>query len=211
MILGTLIVTVVYVLTNLAYMLLLPLEEIMATERVAGDALGAVFSFGSQLVTIMISISIFGTIGIYTMSAPRIYFAMAKDRLFFPFLARVNPRFKTPIPAMLIQAVWAMVLLGFWGTFHDLITYVTFMDLVFMAMAGISIFIFRRKLADTPRPYRALGYPVIPLIFVGITTAFVINTLIQRREQAVAGLIILSIGVLIYFVFRQFLKQQQDG
>ena len=112
---------------------------------------------------------------------------------------------------MLIQAGWAMVLLGFWGTFHDLITYVTFMDLVFMAMAGISIFIFRRKLANTPRPYKALGYPIIPLIFVGITTAFVINTLIQRQEQAVAGLIILSIGVVTYFVFRQFLKNQQDG
>ena len=201
MILGTAIVTVVYVLTNLAYMLLLPLETIAGTERVAGDALASVFSFGSQLVTIMISISIFGTIGIYTMSAPRIYYAMAQDKLFFPFLAKVNSRFHTPIAAMTIQAVWALVLLAFWGTFHDLITYVTFMDLVFMTMAGVSIFIFRRKLADTPRAYTTWGYPIIPIIFILITTAVVINTLIERPEQAQAGLIILGIGLLIYFVF----------
>lgn len=211
MILATVIVTTVYVLTNLAYMLLLPLDSIAQTERVAGDALASVFSFGSQLVTIMISISIFGTIGIYTMSAPRIYYAMAKDRLFFPILARVSPRYHTPIPAMLIQAVWALVLLAFWGTFHDLITYVTFMDLVFMTLAGLSIFIFRKKLKDTPRVYRAWGYPWVPLLFVLITTAFVINTLIERPEQAQAGLVILLLGVGVFYFFRMYLRKDSHA
>ncbi|MEN0006921.1 MAG: amino acid permease, partial [Bacteroidota bacterium] len=125
MILGATIVTIIYVLINLAYMLLLPLDAIAGTTKVAGEAVGSVFAFGGKFVAIVIAISIFGTISIYTMSAPRIYYAMARDGIFFEMLSRVHPRFRTPANAMLLQAAWAIVLLLFWGTFHDLITYVT--------------------------------------------------------------------------------------
>lgn len=201
MVLGALIVTAAYVMVNLAYMLLLPLDEISQTVKVAGDAIGSVFTYGGKMVTIAISISILGTIGIYTMSAPRIYFAMAEDGIFFRQLARVHPTFHTPANAMLAQAVWAVLLLLLWGTFENLITYVTFMDIAFMCLAGISLFVLRKKQADRERPYRVIGYPVIPGIFVAITSAFVVNTLIERPVQAIAGLVILASGLLAYRFF----------
>lgn len=209
MMLGALIVTITYVLVNLAYMLLLPLPEIANTARVAGDAIGSVFSFGGKMVAVAIAISIFGTIGIYTMSAPRIYFAMAKDGIFFKQLSFVHPRFQTPATAMIVQSVWAILLLLFWGTFSNLITYVTFMDILFMGLAGASVFIFRAKRKEEARPYRVWGYPVVPLVFVGISLAFVINTLIQRPSQAWAGLILTAFGVLVFWLFKK-LKPSSD-
>lgn len=202
MVFGALIVTATYVLANLAYMMLLPLDAIANTTRVAGEAIAQVVSFGGRMVAVAIAISIFGTIGIYTMSAPRIYFAMAKDGIFFEELSFVHPRFHTPSKAMLLQAGWAILLLLFWGTFSELITYVTFMDIAFMALAGFSVFIFRRKLPEAERPYRTWGYPVVPGIFVLISSAFVVNTLIQRPVQAVAGLLFLLLGVGAFYLFR---------
>ncbi len=203
MVLGAGIVTLTYVLVNLAYMMLLSLDEIAGTTRVAGDAIATLLPSGGKLVAIAITVSIFGTIGIYTMSAPRIYFAMAKDGIFFKALSFVHPKFRTPVNAMLVQAIWAIILLLFWGTFSNLITYVTFMDIVFMTLAGASVLVFRKKRPSQNRPYRTFGYPVIPLIFVGVSGAFVMNTLIQRPEQAIAGLVLMGLGIGAYFAFRK--------
>lgn len=202
MIFGALIVTAAYVLINLAYMLLLPLPEIAATNRVAGDAIVTLIPFGGKLVAIAIAISIFGTIGIYTMSAPRIYFAMAEDGIFFKALTYVHPKYHTPVAAMLLQSGWAILLLLFWGTFENLITYVTFMDILFMALAGASVFILRKTKPALFRPYRTWGYPIIPFIFVFISGAFVINTLIERPQQAWAGVIFAALGVLAFLFFK---------
>lgn len=203
MMLGALIVTITYILLNLAYMLLLPLPDIANTTTVASTAVASVFSFGGQAVAIAITISIFGTIGIYTMSAPRIYFAMSKDGIFFKQLAYVHPRFQTPTNAMLVQAVWAILLLLFWGTFSNLITYVTFMDILFMGLAGASVFIFRKKRSTEARPYKTWGYPVVPLIFVGISAAFVLNTLIERPRQAIAGILLTLFGLIIFWLINR--------
>ena len=200
MVLGALIVTVTYVLVNLAYMLLLPLPALAASRAVAGDAMAVLLPFGGKLAAVIIAVSIFGTIGIYTMSAPRIYFAMAADGLFFRQLADVHPRFRTPVTAMTVQAVWAILLLLSWGAFSDLIAYVTFMDIAFMTLAGFSIFIFRKKRPAADRPYHTWGYPWVPLVFVGISGAFVVNTLLQRPAQAWAGLLLLALGVVVFFL-----------
>jgi len=203
MILGVMTVTIMYVLVNLAYMMLLPLDAMAASSKVAGDAVAQVIPFGGKLMVIVIAVSIFGTIGIYTMSAPRVYFAMAKDGIFFKSLAYVHPRYGTPIYAMLIQAVWAIFLLILWGSFEDLISYVTFMDIIFMTMAGVSIFIFRKNRKDLERPVRALGYPIIPIIFIVISMAFVMSTFFEKPEQAWGGLIMLGIGFPVYYYFRK--------
>lgn len=203
MVLGVTIVTVVYLLANIAYMLLMPLSEIASSQAVAGDALQKITPIGGKIAAVIIAISIFGTIGIYTMSAPRIYFAMAKDGVFFSSLARIHPRFKTPTNAMLIQAIWAIVLLLLWKTFGDLITYVTFMDIVFMTLAGFSLFIFRKKMPEVKRPYHVLWYPIVPGIFVLISTAFVISTLVERPVQAWFGIGVLAIGVAAYYLFKK--------
>ncbi len=201
---GVLIVTTVYLLVNLAYMLLLPLPEIAATNRVAAEALNRVVPWGGQVVSIAIALSIFGTISIYTMSAPRIYFAMSEDGIFFKKLAALHPRWATPVNAMGIQAVWALaVLLFFSGLFNHIITFVTFMDIAFMGLAGASVFIYRRKRPRQPRPVKAWGYPVVPAVFVVLSLLFAGNTLMERPAQAVPGVVLLVLGVAVFFWFRQ--------
>lgn len=198
MLLGTMVVTLTYVLVNMAYLLLLPVEGIAGSIRVAGDAVGAVIPGGGRWVAAAIGISVFGTIAIYTMSAPRIYFAMARDGVFFSQLSKIHPKFHTPANAMLVQAVWAILLLFFWGTFSNLITYVTFMDIAFMAMAGFGVFLFRHRQPDRERPYRAFAYPLTPLVFSAISGVFVINTLIQQPLHALAGLAVVLVGMALY-------------
>lgn len=204
MLLGVLIVTSVYLLVNLAYMLLLPLDEIAATNRVAAEALERVWTGAGQVVTIAIALSIFGTISIYTMSAPRIYYAMARDGIFFERLARVHDRWRTPLFAMAIQAVWALAVLVFFsGLFEHIITFVTFMDIAFMGLAGASIFVFRKKAADARRPVRAWGYPAVPLLFVVLSFLFAINTLLEKPAQALPGLFLLALGVVVFLWFKR--------
>lgn len=210
MLLGAVIVTITYVLVNLAYMMLLPLSAIQNSTRVAGDAVAAVINGGGQIVAIAIAVSVFGTISIYTMSAPRIYYAMAQDGVFFKELANVHPRFRTPLVAMVIQALWAILLLLFWGTFENLITYVTFMDIAFMALAGFSVILFRRRMPDAERPYRTWGYPVVPLVFVSSSAAFVINTLIAQPKQALAGLVVMVLGGIVYSLVRFRRHEAED-
>jgi APA family basic amino acid/polyamine antiporter len=204
MFLGVLIVLLAYLLVNIAYMLLLPLDVIAQTPKVAADAMGVLAPWGAQAVTVAIALSIFGTISIYTMSAPRIYFAMAEDGIFFKQLAYVHPRWRTPVAAMLAQVVWAMaVLLFFNGLFDQIITFVTFMDIAFMALAGAAVFVFRKKRPDAARPIRAWGYPLIPVVFVLISAAFAVNVLLERPEQALPGLGLLALGIISYEVIRK--------
>lgn len=205
MIFGVLIVTVTYLLINLSYLLLLPIEAIQASERVAGDAIATIVPYGGKLVAVIITISIFGTISIYTATAPRIYFAMAKDGIFFKQLAEIHPKTKTPVNAMLLQAAWAVVILLFWGgLFSKIINYVVFMDILFMTLAGVAVFLFRAKRPNANRPYKTWGYPIIPLIFVLISTAFLVNTFLNKNtgEQAITGLIVLGVGSLVYYFFK---------
>jgi len=202
MIIGALVVAVVYLLTNLAYLLLLPVEDIASSQSLAADAVSTILPYGGVLIALLIAVSTFGTLGIYTLSAPRIYYAMAKDGLFFKKLAWVHPRFRTPVNAILVQSAWAVVLLLFWGTFEDLITYVVFTDWVFFGLTAVGIFIFRHKYPDLPRPYRTLGYPVVPLIFISITFLFVINSLIEKPLHALAGLTLMLMALPVYHYFK---------
>ncbi len=202
MILGAIVVSVVYLLANLAYLFLLPVGAIASSQSLAADAISTILPFGGVLIAVLIAISTFGTLGIYTLSAPRIYYAMSRDGLFFKKLAYVHPRFRTPIYAILVQSVWAVILLLFWGTFEDLITYVVFTDWIFFGLTAVGIFILRRTRKDMPRPYKTLGYPIVPLIFITITFGFVINALIEKPVHAWAGLILMVIALPIYFYFK---------
>lgn len=206
MILGAVIVGAVYLLSNLAYLKLLPVSAISASDSLAAEAVSSVLPFGGTLVALMIAVSTLGTLGIYTLSAPRIYYAMARDGLFFKRLAWVHPRFRTPVNAILAQSAWAVVLLLFWGTFEDLITYVVFTDWVFFCLTAAAIFVFRKREPNRLRPYRTLGYPVVPLIFVIITFLFVVNALVEKPRHAWAGLILMLIALPVYLFFK---KRQQ--
>lgn len=204
MVLGALIVTAAYLLINVAYMLLLSVDEIVVSRRVAADAVGAVLPWGGGLVAVLIAVSTFGTALIYTLSAPRIYFAMAEDGVFFAKLAEVHERFKTPVYAVVTQSVWAIAMILFWGTFEKVITYVVFTDWIFFTFTAAIVLVFRRTRPDAERPFRTPLYPLTPLVFIIISGWFVVNTLVRQPEQAGAGLLFLALGYPVYLAFRRF-------
>lgn len=203
MIVGALVVALVYLLTNLAYLFLMPVDKIIKSESLAADAVRTVIPFGGVLIAVVIAVSVIGTAGIYTLSSPRIYYAMADDGIFFKKLAWVHPRFRTPVNAIVTQSAWAIILLLFWGTFEDVITYVVFIDWMFFALTAFSVYLFRKTRKDIVRPYRTLGYPITPAIFIFISTFFVVNTLIEKPKHAWAGLIFMAIGVIFFIYFKR--------
>ena len=201
---GGVIVTLTYMAVNAAYLSVMTTGEIAQSTAVASEALSKVTMTGGLIVAIMITFSAFGTAGIYTLSAPRIYFKMGEDKVFFPWLADLHPVFKTPVKAVLLQSIWAAMLMVLWGTFESLATYVVFMDWIFMTMAAIAIFLFRKKYpSKEPDKYRVPFYPVIPLIFIGISVWFLISTIIGRPIQAIAGIILMAIGLPVYYYFKK--------
>jgi APA family basic amino acid/polyamine antiporter len=210
MIMGACVVGVGYITINLAYLFLLPVEQIAASNSVAADAIKTIIPFGGNLIAVIIAISVIGTAGIYTLTSPRLYYAMARDGLFFKGLARVHPRFRTPVNAILLQSGWAVILLLYWGTFEDVITYVVFTDWIFFFLTAFALFIFRKTKKDMPRPYKTWGYPVTPLIFTGITLWFVLNTLREKPLQAWAGLTFVLVGIIIYICFKHFGEKQEE-
>jgi APA family basic amino acid/polyamine antiporter len=204
LILGALAVTVIYVLTNVAYMFLMPPSQMANSPHIASDAISLVLGpIGGSLIAITIFISTFGTAGIYTLTAPRIYYAMANDGLFFKKVAEVHPRFRTPMFSIVLQSFWAIVLILFWGTFESLISYVVFTDWIFFALAAFSIFLFRRRKPEAERPYKTLGYPFTPIVFVAISTLFVVYTLFEKPAESLAGLGFLAVGVPVFMFWKK--------
>lgn len=210
MITGAIIVTVVYVLMNLAYLSVLTVGEIATSSAVASDALLRVTAHGGVFVAILIALSTFGSAGIYTLSAPRIYFKMGEDKVFFSWLADVHPKYGTPAKAIILQSLWAAVLLIFWQTFESLTTYVVFMDWIFMTMAAAAVFIFRKTLGvPSKESFNVSPYPVVPIIFIGISVWFLVSTLIGRPTQALAGLILMVLGMPFYLQLKKM--NQKSG
>ncbi len=204
MIIASVTITLVYILTVVAYMMLLSGPEIASSQQLASDAMErAIGTAGGVAIAIAVFISTFGTTGIYTLTAPRIYYAMALDGLFFEPVSRLHPKFGTPAVAIVAQSVWAIVLIAFWGTFENLISYVVFTDWIFYGLTGAAVMILRRKQADVPRPYRTMLYPFTPLVFTAGAAWFVINTLINKPAESGAGILFLLIGIPVYLYWKK--------
>ncbi|MCF8236763.1 MAG: amino acid permease [Saprospiraceae bacterium] len=210
MIIGALVVTTVYVTANWAYLQLLSPAEIAQSSAVAADAIGQVFHQGGVFIALLIILSTLGTASIYTLSAPRLYYSMGHDGSFLPQLARIHPRFQTPYLAILLQSTWSIVLLWFWSTFENLITYVVFMDVVFMVMAAVGIFIFRRRPEQEMPAFRVPFFPFIPLIYICLCLWFLGTVLWSQPVQAWAGLLVCSAGIPVFWWFRRDRKQQRS-
>jgi APA family basic amino acid/polyamine antiporter len=127
---------------------------------------------------------------------------MAANGLFFRKVSEIHGRYHTPAFAILLQSAWAITLILFWGTFENLISYVVFINWIFLATTVSGIFLFRRRLPGAERPYRTVGYPITPLFFVAVSIWFVLNTLLSKPEQAIAGLILLALGLPVYYYWR---------
>jgi APA family basic amino acid/polyamine antiporter len=233
MIIGTIVVGVIYFLVNLSYMYLLPVQdiafiglspdeikalgvssnEIPKGDGVAAIAVNQVMGWGANLIAVVICISTLGTLGIYTMTAPRIYHAMADDGIFFKFMAKVHPKLLTPINAILVQSAFAgLFLLIFGGDksgIGDLVTTLVFADTSFYIFVAALVIYFRVTRKNAERPYKTWLYPITPIIFIIITSFLAINTLVEKPIETSIGLLFLAIGLPLYWWFMYNQKKQQ--
>jgi len=195
LVIGILVVCLAYLSVNVAYLRFLPIEQIAASKSVAADAISTIWTFGAKFVSFLIIISVIGTIGIYILTAPRIYFAMADDKLFFKKFAEIHPLYGTPVWAIVYQSIWTIILLVFWQTFSNLITYVVFVDEIFFFLTAVTFFLLIR-------PRKIVGI-ILAIVFLAMTGFIIMNTLMEKPGQAGAGLVFLAVGCVFFLVFRK--------
>jgi APA family basic amino acid/polyamine antiporter len=199
---GTLLLIVVYVVADVAYLVALGPADAARSDTIAATAVAAVLGSGTaKFVALTILISVFSTTNSGMLQAPRVYYAMARDGLFFRRLADVSPRFRTPAFAIVTSGTWSAIL-AWSGTFQQLFTYVVFAGWVFYGLAAASIFVFRRRERGAKRPYSVPGYPWTPLAFVLASGAVVVNTIVSDWRDAAFGLGIMALGLPAYFFWR---------
>jgi len=200
---GTLAIVVVYVLVNLAYLYVLPVGEIAKSDRIASDALKLVTGpVGGSLIALVILFSIMGAANQNILCSPRVYFAMARDGLFFKRIADAHPKYLTPYISIVAISVWSIILSLFFGTFEQLFTYVIFGQWIFLGLTVAAVIILRKKRPDMPRPYKTWGYPFTPIFFILAALFISLNSLINEFRNAVIGLIIILLGVPVYFYWK---------
>jgi len=203
---GTAVLIGIYLLANFAYVAALGPAGVMASKRVAADSVTALFGpAAGKLIAAVILVSMFSAANGLTLTSPRLYYAMSRDGLFFRKLAEVHPRFRTPAFAIIASSVWA-ALLAATGTFEQLLTYVIFSAWLFYGLGGLSIFVYRRRAPDMPRPFRVPGYPLTPVLFVAASAAIVLNTLFTQPGRALVGLAVVLAGVPAYLVWKRRLQ-----
>jgi APA family basic amino acid/polyamine antiporter len=197
---GTLGVTVLYVLANAAYLYVLPVERVAGSTRIAAELMDAIFGpTGGRVVSAAVMLSALGAMNGVILAGPRVYQAMAADGLLFKWAAGVHETFGTPHRAIAMQAVWAAVLI--WtGTFGTLVRRVIYTEWIFFAMLALALFTMRRN-PDYKPAYRAWGYPVLPAIFIVSSLAIVVNRLINDPKEGSIGLAIVLAGLPVYYLW----------
>ncbi len=201
---GVLIVTVLYILANLSYFMLLPAEAVAtaSNDRVGTAALEGIFGGASVvLMALLIIVSTFGCNNGLILSGSRLFYAMAAEKLFFKSAATLN-RHGVPGKALWLQAVWASVLC-LSGSYSALLDYCTFSSLVFYIVTIGALFLLRKREPLAERPYKAFGYPLVPLLYILVATGICIDLLIFKPQAAGIGLLIMMLGWPLYYFFEQ--------
>jgi APA family basic amino acid/polyamine antiporter len=220
---GALLVSVMYILTNYIYIKILPLSgspsgadvisrgiQYATDDRVATSAMSVVFgNYAAIIMAIFIMISTFGCNNGLIMTAPRVYYAMAKDGLFFRKAGELN---KNGVPgfAIIVQGIWS-ILLCLSGTYGNLLDYVIFAVLIFFTLTILAIFILRVRRPDIPRPYKAFGYPIVPSIYILVTVTIMVILLIYKPDYTFPGLGIVILGVPVFYFWRKFNKNPKSN
>jgi basic amino acid/polyamine antiporter, APA family len=218
LLIGCGIVVTLYLLANLAYIAVLSLPEIQNApqNRVAVAAMNAVLGpIGTVLMAIAIMISTFGCNNGLILAGARVSYAMAQDGLFFRAVGTVN-RYRAPAVALLVQGVWASLLtlprtvvtapdgtVTYGNVYTQLLEYIISADLVFYALMVAAVFVLRRKMPDAPRPYRTWGYPVVPLIYIGLSTLLIVDLAILAPTTSGVGYLLVLTGVPVYLLWRR--------
>lgn len=216
---GVLIVTVIYIMVNVVYLCLLPLNgtpdatdvlgrgiQFASSDRVVVAAAFRIFGDASAIImAVMIMISTFGCNNGLILSGARVYHAMANDGMFFKQVSKIN-KFSVPGVALIVQCIWASILC-ISGKYGDLLDYVVFAVLIFYILTILGLFILRKKKPDALRPYKAFGYPVLPAIYIIVALAICIDLLIFKPNYTWPGIIIVLLGLPVYFLMKRNTKQ----
>jgi APA family basic amino acid/polyamine antiporter len=201
---GVLFVMAVYVSINFTYLFVLPIDEVIevgksqntiAAVAVVGHFLG---SPGVLFISLLILLTTFGATNTTALMPPRLYYAMAKQGMFFKWASYIHPSYHTPSKAFLIQAIWASVLV-LSGSFDQLTDMLVFASFIFYGATTLGVFILRYKMPDAPRPYKAWGYPIVPGLFILFCIALVLITLVGKPREAFLGLGLMLTGVPFYW------------
>jgi APA family basic amino acid/polyamine antiporter len=200
---GTLLIIVIYILANIGYLAALGPERLAVSSSVAPDAARAVFGpRAAAAMGIAVLVSVTSAAHGLMLTASRVFYAMARDGVFFKQLGVVHPRFGTPAASIVAMTVWAATL-AMSGTFNTLLTYVVFVGWIFYGLGGLCVIAFRRKEPDAPRPFKIPGYPVTPILFVLSAVAIVVNTVITNPVRGAIGIGGALLGVPIYYYWKR--------
>ncbi len=211
--LGTLTVTVLYLLSNVAYLSVLPADAIANApqDRVGTAALQAMFGpAGLYVMALAIMISTFGCNNGLILSGARVYYAMARDDLFFRRTGNLHPVHRTPTFGLVVQAIWTSVLC-LSGTYSQLLDYVIFAAVLFYMLTAVGLFALRARRPDLARPVRAVGYPWLPGAYVLLTGLIGVDLLFQKPQYTWPGLIIVAVGIPVYYVWRAVTRRSAAG
>jgi APA family basic amino acid/polyamine antiporter len=210
LILGTVSITTIYLLINILYLLALPIDKMKGVARIGELASNQLFGeTATFFISGLIMISIFGCLSATILYGPRVYYAMAEDKSFFKSMKYIHPKYRVPTKAIFWQAVWASILC-ISGTFQALYEYVVFALVIFFAATGLAVIILRYKRPDIPRPYRAWGYPILPLFFILINFTVFVNTILAQPFQSLIGLIILIAGIPAFLYWKSKEKRNSE-
>ncbi len=200
---GTLIVAAVYLVTNASYYSTLTNAELRANPAVAAAAIGKSFgSSASQLVTLLVSICIIGSLNGMVITGPRVYYAMAKDGLLFRSFGKLNSRYDTPVFGLIAQGLWA-ILLSWSGTYRQLFTDVIFAAWLFYGLTVGAVVVLRKTKPALTRPFRVPGFPWVPMLFCAASLGIVVSTIAKSPSRSLLGIALLATGVPLFFFFRQ--------
>jgi len=198
---GTVIVVVIYLSLNAAYLLVLPVDRVLSSTRIAADATAvAAGPHAAAAIALLVVISSFGALSGIILAGPRVYFAMAEDGLLFQWMARIHPRFLTPSTAIAAQALWSAGL-AYTGTYRALFTRVVFTEWIFFGALAMGTMRMRSLSTYTPS-FRAWGFPFAPAVFAAACAAVVVGQVASDPKQSAIGLGIVATGLPVYYVWR---------
>lgn len=203
LILGTSLLIAIYIVANYAYVAALGTAGVAASDRVASEAVAKVIGpTAGKFIALAIIISMYSAAHATVITAPRVYFAMAKDGVFFKQLAKVHPVFGTPATAIMASCVWAAILAAS-GTFDQLLTYVVFIGWIFYALGAAAVIALRIKRPNVPRPFKVPGYPLTPALFVLAAAAIVGNTMYAQPRDSAIGIGVVLLGIPAYLLWKR--------
>jgi APA family basic amino acid/polyamine antiporter len=198
------ILTLVYILTSAAFIYLVPLEHVTSGEIFVAQAGEAMFGrAGGNVLSTVVIVAVFGSLAAVVMSAPRVYFAMARDGLFIPAAAALHPRFGTPARAILIQATLASVLVLF-GSFDTIISYFIFVVVIFIGLTVAGLFLLRKRTPENSGISLTPTYPLTPVVFLLLTALILVLIGARHPREAILGVVVVLLGLPVYyFVLRE--------